>query len=320
MSQADFAHLPVLPEAVLEYLSPRDGRKYLDGTIGLGGHTGRILASANCRVLGLDRDEEALAIAGERLAPFGDRVILRHSRFSNAAKALDELGWDKIDGALLDIGVSSLQLDTPRRGFSFKHNGPLDMRMDADGTGAADFVNTASFACLKECIETDGEEPLAGRIARAIMEAREHKAISTTEELAKIVEAAYPAKWRHTAKNHPATRTFQALRIQVNDELGELRAFLTRIVPYLAPQARLLVISFHSLEDRIVKQFFRDEAAGCRCPKHVPVCICNHMAALSIVTKKPLMAGEEEVRRNPRAGSAKLRVAEKLPETGRERA
>ena len=320
MEQADYPHVPVLPEETLHYLAPKNGGRYLDGTLGLGGHSSRILEAApGCELLGLDRDENALALAAERLAPFGDRVSLRYSRFSDAADCLDARGWDFIDGALVDIGVSSLQLDTAERGFSFKLDGPLDMRMDPTGgeTGnvlppASKLVNTASSEVLKEIIKTYGEEPQAGRIVRAIMDARAEKPIETTGELAAIVEAAYPARWRATARNHPATRTFQALRIAVNHEFDELRQFLERIVPRLAPGGRLVVISFHSLEDRIVKHFFREEAQGCRCPRHIPMCICNHVAALEILTRKPVTATEEELRANVRASSAKLRAAVKL--------
>jgi len=320
MAQTDYPHVPVLPEETLRYLAPKNGGRYLDGTLGLGGHSSRILKAApGCEVLGLDRDENALALAAERLAPFRDRVSLRYSRFSDAVDCLDAQGWNTIDGALVDIGVSSLQLDTPERGFSFKLDGPLDMRMDSTGgeTGnvlppASKLVNTASYEILKEIIKTYGEEPQAGRIVRAIMDVRAKKAIETTGELAAIVEAAYPAKWRATARNHPATRTFQALRIAVNHEFDELRLFLERIVPRLAPGGRLVVISFHSLEDRIVKHFFREEAQGCRCPRHIPICICNHEAALEILTRKPVTATEEELRANVRASSAKLRAAVKL--------
>jgi 16S rRNA (cytosine1402-N4)-methyltransferase len=319
MAEGLYPHIPVLPEEVFEYLAPKDGGRYLDGTLGLGGHTSRILEAASCHVLGLDRDEDALGMATECLAPYGDRVALRHSRFSEFEGPLDALGWEDIDGALVDIGVSSMQLDTPERGFSFLHDGPLDMRMDLTGAGddnvvppASKLVNTAPYDVLKDIIKTAGEEPQAGRIARAIVEARGKKHIETTAELAKIVEMAYPAKWRATARNHPATRTFQALRIAVNGEFDELGLFLKRIVPRLKVGGRLVVISFHSLEDRIVKHFMWDEATGCKCPRHVPVCICNHVAALRILTKKPVTASGEELRVNVRSSSAKLRAAEKI--------
>lgn len=315
MTENSHPHIPVLPGAVLEYLAPRDGGRYLDGTLGLGGHAARVLdAARNCRVLGLDRDENALALAATRLAPYGDRAILRHGLFSEFTEHLDSLGWDYIDGALVDIGVSSLQLDTPERGFSFSHDGPLDMRMDQSGGGdsAAKLVNASSREELAHIIKTFGEEPQAGRIARAIVEARGGKRIETTLELASIVDGAYPAKWRATARNHPATRTFQALRVAVNEEFDELRLFLERVIPRLRPGGRLVVISFHSLEDRIVKHFLRGEAAGCVCPRHVPVCICNHVATMKILTKKPVTASEEELRANIRSSSAKLRAGERI--------
>ena len=320
MVETSYPHVPVLPEEVLRYLEPKNNGRYLDGTVGLGGHTSRILETApSCKLLGLDQDETALVLAEERLHGFGDSVVLRHSRFGDFAQHLDELGWDRIDGALIDIGVSSLQLDTPERGFSFLHDGPLDMRMDATGgeTGnvvppASEMVNKAPYDVLKEIIATAGEEPQAGRIARAIVDARAKKSIETTGELAAIVARAYPAKWRATARNHPATRTFQALRIMVNNEFGQLTSFLERIVPRLVPGGRLVVISFHSLEDRIVKHFFRDESQGCRCPRHIPICVCNHKASLQVLTRKPVTASEEELKTNVRASSAKLRAVEKL--------
>jgi 16S rRNA (cytosine1402-N4)-methyltransferase len=316
MAQADYPHVPVLPEEALRYLAPKDGGRYLDGTVGLGGHTSRILEAApGCKVLGLDRDGSALALAAERLKPFGDRAALRHSRFSGAPRRLDEHGWETIDGALADLGVSSLQVDTPERGFSFLHDGPLDMRMDltgGDAEPASTLVNTAPRDVLKDIIASFGEEPQAGRIARAIIDARGKRPIKTTAELAAIVEAAYPPQWRAMARNHPATRTFQALRVAVNAELRELRKFLEGIVPYLTPGGRLVVISFQSLEDRIVKHFFRDESQGCRCPRQIPVCVCNHAATLNVLTRKPVTAAEEELRVNVRASSAKLRAAERM--------
>ena len=319
-SSSSARHVPVLPAEVLEYLSPRPGGLYLDGTLGLGGHAASVLQAAEgCRLLGLDRDEEALALATARLAPFGDRFQTRHAAFSDVAACLDDVGWKELDGALIDIGVSSLQLDSPERGFSFMADGPLDMRMDP-GSGmppASRLVNKSSFDTLKDIIATAGEEPQAGRIARAIVEARAKKPIETTRELAAIVEQAYPPKWRATARNHPATRTFQALRVAVNDEYGELRSFLQSIVPRLAPGGRVVVISFHSLEDRIVKHFFREEATDCLCSTSLRRCVCGHKASLRVLTKKPVTPSPAEVAANPRAGSAKLRAAEKLGPGGR---
>ncbi|MDL2272673.1 16S rRNA (cytosine(1402)-N(4))-methyltransferase RsmH [Desulfovibrio sp. OttesenSCG-928-I05] len=310
-------HVPVLLREVLECLAPKAGGLYLDGTLGLAGHAQAVLdAAPGARLLGLDRDEEALELAAARLAPYGDRARLAHGRFSDFEDRLDEIYGTSamLDGALVDIGVSSLQIDSPERGFSFMHDGPLDMRMDP-GCGAAPasrLVNQASFDVLKDLLEELGEEPQAGRIARAVIKAREREPITGTAQLAAIVEAAYPPKWRATSRNHPATRTFQALRLAVNDELGELKSFLTRIVPRLAVGGRLAVISFHSLEDRVVKNFLRAEATECICPPHIPLCVCGHKATLRVLTKKPLCASAEEVRANPRAGSAKLRAAEKL--------
>lgn len=312
-------HTPVLLEAVLSFLEPETGQRYLDATLGLGGHSEALLrkaargGAADVQLLGLDRDANVLGLARERLAVFGGSVFTRHSRFSDCDSALDELGWQGVDFALADIGVSSMQLDVAARGFSFSADGPLDMRMDAgQGQPVSVLVNSAPVSRLKDIISVYGEDPMAGRIARAIDDARSEKRIETTLELARIVERAYPAKWRASSRNHPATRTFQALRVAVNDELGELESFLKKIVPLLRPGGRVAVITFHSLEDRMVKHFFRDEATGCRCPRHVPVCVCGHVPSLSVLTRKPVCASGEEAAANPRAGSAKLRVAEKV--------
>lgn len=318
-SRAGELHVPVLLHEVLEFFEPSPGCRILDATLGMGGHSESLLrkarenGAADARLLGLDRDAEALALAEERLAPFGDNAHFCHSPFGDCAAAVAELGWEGVDFALADIGVSSLQLDDAGRGFSFIADGPLDMRMDQSrGQSAAVLVNSAPVATLKDIIQRFGEEPVAGRIARAIDDARSQKRIEGTLELARIIERAYPAKWRATARNHPATRSFQALRMAVNDELGELNRFLQAVVPLLRPGGRVAVITFHSLEDRIVKHFFRDEATGCRCPRHVPKCVCGHEASLAVLTRKPVIPSEQEAACNPRAGSAKLRVAEKL--------
>lgn len=312
-------HLPVLPRETLDCLNPRPGGRYLDGTLGLAGHASALLQAApGAELLGLDRDEQALALARERLAPFGARARVRRSTYSDFETWLAELGWDGLDGALLDLGVSSLQLDDPARGFSFLADGPLDMRMDPGqgGAPAAKLVNEASFERLRQIIADYGEEPMAGRIARAIVEQREQAPIETTARLAELVARAYPAKWRRTARNHPATRTFQALRLAVNRELDELTEFLERITPWLRPGGRLAVISFHSLEDRIVKTVFRREASGCLCPpgRAARECDCGlgGEVRLKLLTRKPIVAGEAELARNPRARSAKLRAAERL--------
>ncbi len=307
-------HIPVLLEKVLEFLKPKAGGRYLDGTLGLGGHARALLERAPDALLcGLDRDGAALERARERLAAFGERARLFHTPFSDFAAALDELGWNEVDGMLLDLGVSSMQLDTAERGFSFRADGPLDMRMDpASGRPSAHhLVNRERFDTLKQIIAELGEEPQAGRIARLIVEERQKSPIESTGRLAALVERAYPPAWRAKARNHPATRTFQALRMAVNDEPGELRRFLDAALPRLRVGGRLAVISFHSLEDRLVKQAMRAWAQGCICPRHVPRCICGHEPEALVLTKKPVCPDPEEVARNPRASSAKLRVAEK---------
>ena len=316
---AESLHIPVLLDEVLSFFTPRPGMRCLDATLGMGGHAEALLQKAreagagDVRLLGLDRDAAALTLARERLAPFGPAVATRHCPFSLCGEALADIGWDGVDFALADIGVSSLQLDSAERGFSFAADGPLDMRMDRSrGKSAEALVNEAPVLMLKEIIADYGEDPMAGRIARAIDDARARKRISGTRELARIVEEAYPAKWRATSRNHPATRTFQALRMVVNDELGQLEAFLTTVARMLRPGGRLAVITFHSLEDRMVKHFFRDEATGCRCPRHVPRCVCGHTANVTVLTRKPVGPSDAEARGNPRAASAKLRVAEKI--------
>lgn len=318
MVDAVACHVPVMPREVVELLAVRPGMRILDATTGLGGHSAALLEAAGGQafVLGLDRDREALAEAGRRLARFGDRVRLVRTRFSRFPVALGEAGWETVDAVLLDAGMSSLQLDDPARGFGFLVDGPLDMRMGVEdgGESAEGLVNRASFARLRDIIRDYGEDPQAGRIARAIVATREEAAIVTTGRLAGIVSAAYPAKWRATARQHPATRTFQALRMAVNEELQELEEFLRLVPDYMAPGARVAVISFHSLEDRLVKRAFRHEATGCICPREQVVCVCGHKPRLRILTKKPLVPGEAEIAANSRARSAKLRAAERLAE------
>ena len=316
-------HTPVLVAPVLDMLAPRPNGRYLDGTLGMGGHAEALLAAApGIEVCGLDRDPQALEHARERLAPLGGRVHLFHKTYSEFAVALCELGWSGadvrpdqvLDGALLDIGVSSLQLDDAARGFSLHGIGPLDMRMDQGSAlpSAWQLVNRAPYATLRGHIATLGEDPQAGRIARAIVDARQKRSIDTTEELADIVWRAYPPAWRARARNHPATRTFQALRMVVNDELGQLRAFLDAILPALRLGGRLAIITFHSLEDRMVKQAMRHWAEGCRCPQTVMRCQCRHVPEVRILTRKPLVADAAECRANPRASCAKLRACERV--------
>ncbi len=309
-------HVPVLLSEVLEALSPRPGGRYLDGTLGLAGHASALLERCGeIELCGLDRDASALELAARRLAPWGERVHLVHSRYSDFAAALDGLGWGEVDGVLLDIGVSSLQIDTPERGFSFQADGPLDMRMDRDSDDApvARLVNRAAFDELKTIIARYGEDPLAARIARAVVDARAVAPLQTTRELAAVVERAYPAAWRARARNHPATRTFQALRMAVNDELGELERFMDAVLDRLAVGGRLAVITFHSLEDRLVKRCMRVWARGCVCPPHLPVCVCGRQPLVRLPASGPVCPSEAEIAANPRARSAKLRVAEKLP-------
>ncbi|MGE4441812.1 MAG: 16S rRNA (cytosine(1402)-N(4))-methyltransferase RsmH [Desulfomicrobium sp.] len=314
-------HIPVMLEEVMYWIAPKPGGFYMDATLGLAGHAARLMeiTGGQARLLGLDRDEQALAKAGARLAPYGENVRLAHTSFQHFPQALREAGWDRLDGVIADLGVSSLQLDSPERGFSFLHDGPLDMRMDpgSGGEPASAIVNGASFERLRQLLWDYGEEPMAGRIARAIIAARETARIESTLELARIVAAAYPAKRRALARNHPATKTFQALRLEVNQELREVEIFLERVVDYLRPGARIAVISFHSLEDRIVKRAFRKESSACLCPREYPVCQCGHTQKLKLPFRKPLVPGEEEMRSNSRSRSAKLRVAERVDGEGR---
>lgn len=313
-------HTSVLLNEVIEWLAPREGGLYLDGTLGMAGHSSAILAAAgkNAQLAGLDRDEQALELAGTRLEPFGDRAHRFHLAFSRFEAALDELGWDTVDGVVLDLGVSSLHLDRAERGFSFIKDGPLDMRMDPAGgmPPASSIVNKASYSDLNRILKLYGEEPLASRITKAILAAREQEKITTTLQLAAIVEKAYPAKRKALSRTHPATKTFQGLRIAVNSELEELQNFLRQIPERLSPGGRVAIISFHSLEDRIVKKAFKAESQQCDCPPMQPVCTCGKVKRLNVLTRKPVLPTEEEMKVNPRSRSAKLRVAEKVPDNG----
>ena len=299
-------HIPVLLQQTLEALAPIRNGYYLDATLGLGGHAAAILKAAEgSQICGLDRDEEALALARKRLESYGGRAHFFHMPFSHFESALTKLGWQGINGALADLGVSSLQLDKAVRGFSFRNDGPLDMRMNREeGATALDLVNKLSHAELAECIAILGEDPQAKKIARKIIEARQTRKIETTLQLAEIVANAYPPAWRRSARNHPATRVFQALRLKVNDELGELERFLASILQWLLPNGRLVCISFHSLEDRIVKHVMRKWALESRENSDFP--------QVRILYKKPVRATEEELALNPRASSAKLRAIQIL--------
>ena len=306
-------HESVLAKEILQYLHPREDGLIVDGTLGNGGHTELILKNTapGLRVLGIDRDEQAIERAGKRLAPFRNRVTLIHGNFSDIKNILKKANVMNVDGLLLDLGVSSPQLDSPERGFSFMRNGPLDMRMDStQKTTAADLLVKLSDEELVLVIKEYGEERFAKRIVRAIRKAQEQNPITTTLQLSNIVSGV-----THTprpAKIHPATRTFQALRIAVNNELEHIKSALSDSLEVLSASARIMVISFHSLEDRIVKNFFKDEEKGCICPPRLPVCACGHKTRLKIITRRPVTPASEEVKRNPRASSSKLRVAERV--------
>ncbi|HLY37052.1 MAG TPA: 16S rRNA (cytosine(1402)-N(4))-methyltransferase RsmH [Candidatus Binatia bacterium] len=302
------AHVPVMVGEAVEWLRPRPGAFLVDATVGLGGHAVALLAAApDARLLGIDRDPSALARARERLATHGERVVLRQARFADVARILSEIGWAGADAVLLDLGVSSLQLDEPARGFSFQNDGPLDMRMDpAAPVSAAALVNELPERDLARLIAEYGEEPRARAVARAIVRARP---VATTAELARVVGAVLG---RPRPGHHPATRTFQAIRIAVNEELGELDRFLADGWSLLRPGGRLAVLAYHSLEDRRVKEAFRRWAATCLCPPRTPVCACGWSAKVRVLTRRPLRPTAEEIARNPRARSARLRVVERL--------
>jgi len=309
-------HIPVLLNEVLDGLNLHPGAKLIDGTLGLGGHTEAILdaTSPDGEVLGFDRDETAIEQTQARLAHFGDRLTVAHASYAEMQRIAAELQrpaparrFFAVDGILLDLGYSSMQIDDPTRGFSFREGGPLDMRFDASQPFSADdLVNHAPESELADLIYKYGEDRYSRRIARAIVGARP---ITDTAQLAQVVAKAQPP---NKEKIHPATRTFQALRIAVNDELGELERALPQTLELLKPGGRLAVISFHSLEDRIVKQFMKLESTDCICPPEQIVCTCGHTASLRLITRKPTEATAAEIAANPRARSAKLRIAERL--------
>lgn len=309
-----FAHVSVLSEEVIAFLAPRAGGIYVDGTLGGGGHAALILdvSVPDGLVIGLDRDKDALEAASKNLRKYGSRFIAVHSNFSDIEKVLADLGLQCIDGVLLDLGVSSYQLDKAERGFSFQQDAPLDMRMDAStGDTAADLVNDLPEQALARIFWEYGEERWSSRIAKRIVDARRISRIETTFQLVEIVKGSIPrAKWEE--RIHPATRTFQAIRIAVNRELESLEQGLTSTVKFLRKGGRVVVISFHSLEDRIVKNTFRDLARSCVCPKNAPVCMCGKVSEVKVLTGKPVLPGEDEIQNNPRARSAKLRAAEKI--------
>lgn len=309
----DFHHVSVLLEECLQGLDIKPEGIYVDGTLGGAGHSSRIAAKLTTgRLIGIDRDPMALAAAGERLAPFADRVTLVHSNFCEMDTVLKELGIPGVDGILLDLGVSSPQLDDGSRGFSYMADAPLDMRMDSsDVLDANTVVNTWPYEELKRILYEYGEERYAPQIASAICKRRETRAIGTTLELVEVIRSAMPpAALRE--KQHPAKRSFQAIRIAVNDELNSVAQAMERAIPLLNPGGRLAVITFHSLEDRIVKNAMASAAKGCTCPPSFPVCVCGKKPKVKIITRKPIVSGEEELFRNPRARSAKLRICEKI--------
>mgnify|MGYP006287018439 FL=1 len=312
------AHIAVMTEEVLAWLAPEPGKRYLDGTLGLGGHSTALLerTGGEARIVGIDKDKQALSRAEETFSRKGLRsaVHLVQASFADFDRVLERLHWPALDGVVLDLGFSSWQLDDPARGFSFLHDGPLDMRLDqsSQAPSVADLVNKSSFEHLKTVIRDFGQEPMAGRIAKAIVSRREKQPIVGTAELAAIIQQAYPVKRRVQARKHPATKTFQALRIAVNSELEDLEVFLSKIPDYVRSGGKIAVLAFHSLEDRLVKQWFRYHAKDCVCPPEQGYCQCAHKAVLQILTKKPLTPSAAEVQRNSRSRSAKLRVGMRL--------
>lgn len=310
----DAPHRPVLLEETIGFLQPEHGGLYIDGTLGLGGHSEAILeASADTRVVGLDRDREALRWATERLARFGSRFRAVHADFRDIARVLEEAGIERVRGVLVDLGVSSLQFDSEQRGFSFRHDAPLDMRMDATGDEetAAELLATLAEEEIARIIYEYGEERHSRRIARWIVERRERgEPVRTTKELAELVARAVRA--RKANRIHPATRTFQALRIAVNRELEGLDEFIETAIDLLEENGRFCAISFHSLEDRIVKRALRRLSGYCECDRRAPFCSCGARRAVEILTRRPISPGEREVEENPRARSAKLRACRRL--------
>ncbi len=302
---AGTVHRPVLAQEVLTLLAPKPGGRYIDGTAGGGGHSEALLAAGG-QVLSLDADPNAVRRVQQRLRPFGDRSLVLQSNFRHITAAAQQAGFDQVDGILLDLGLSSDQLELEDRGFALMADGPLDMRFDpAQPLSAADLVNTLPEGELADLIYAYGEEHLSRRIARAIVQARP---VEGAAHLARVIERAVGRRGRI----HPATKTFQALRIAVNDELGALQEVLPQAAALLRPGGRLAVISFHSLEDRMVKQFMQREAQDCLCPPEMLICQCGHVAMLRLITRKPVGPSVEEIARNPRSRSAKLRVAERL--------
>ena len=310
---SEFYHVSVLLDECIQALNIKPDGIYVDGTLGGAGHSSQIAARLTTgRLIGIDRDPKALKAASERLAPYADRVTLVHSNFSQLDEVLDHLGIEGVDGILLDLGVSSPQLDEAERGFSYMADAPLDMRMNSeDSLSAYEVVNTWPREELRRILYEYGEERYAPQIAAAIDRRRAEKPIETTLELVDVIRSAMPpAALRE--KQHPAKRSFQAIRIAVNDELGAVGRVLEVAVPKLNKKGRLAIITFHSLEDRLVKNGMASNAKGCTCPPSFPVCVCGNKPKVKLISKKPIVSGPEELERNPRARSAKLRVCEKL--------
>ena len=312
MEEKNYGHKPVLLEESLRALDIKPGGTYVDGTLGRAGHSLAILRRLEGgRLIGIDRDQSAIDAARERLADFADRVTLVHGNFQDLGDILRDLGVRRVDGMLFDLGVSSPQLDEPERGFSYMHDAPLDMRMDTSASlDAAQVVNTWSYEELRRILYEYGEERFAPQIARAIVRRREEGPIAATGELVELIRSAMPAAALRE-KQHPAKRTFQAIRIAVNGELEALPPMLEAAAEALSPGGRLAVITFHSLEDRIVKQTMRTLATGCTCPPEFPVCVCGKKPKLRLLSRRPTAAGPEELQENPRSRSAKLRLAER---------
>ena len=311
MDELHFSHVPVLLDACLEGLNIRPDGIYVDGTAGGAGHSRAIAERLDGgRLIALDKDPDAVAVASSRLAPFGCATVVQ-SDFSELCTVLDKLGIEAVDGILLDLGVSSYQLDTPERGFSYAHDAPLDMRMTKTGLSARDVVNTYSFKDLCRVFRDYGEEKFAPAIAKNILKSRTQRPIATTAELAAIIGASIPARARREGGN-PAKRVFQAIRIEVNGELSSLSVFLGEAFERLRIGGRMAIITFHSLEDRMVKQRFAALCRGCTCPPDFPVCICGNQPRGRLLNRKQIEAGERELAANSRSNSAKLRVIEKL--------
>ena len=310
---SEFHHVSVLLQECIDGLNIKPDGIYVDGTLGGAGHSSEIVKRLTTgRHIGIDRDPIALKAAGKRLEPYADRVTLVHSNFCEIQQVLNDLNIEGVDGILLDLGVSSPQLDDGERGFSYMVDAPLDMRMNnEDALTAATVVNTWSYEELKRILFEYGEERYAPKIAAAICNRREQKPIATTLELVDVIRGAMPAAALRE-KQHPAKRSFQAIRIAVNDELGSVEKVMRNAIPKLNKGGRLAVITFHSLEDRIVKNAMVNASKGCTCPPSFPVCVCGKKPQVKLITRKPIVSGDEELEINPRARSAKLRICEKL--------